>query len=293
MKIKTILAPVDFSLRSAPEVENAVNIARHFGARLILFHVVPSYRVVHAVYPLAARAYEQQFEAEIRAGAAEALDDMAQELGVGVAIETEVAGGDPASAIEQKSVTTDLDLIVMPTAGGGHFRRMMLGSVTTKVLHDLPCPVMTGVHMEDVQPAAKHPYRRIACLVDLEADSDRILKWASDFAAAYEAPLYLLHAPPLLQTLGAAPYMPDNLLPIYIERAREKAALLLAGAGVEAAIIIEPGEVEDALPKAVKTVAADIVVTGRRRPDGRVGLFGLRTDLTAAIRRSPCPVISV
>ena len=39
---KTILVPVDFSDRTEAEAEHAVNIAKHFGARLIFLHVLPN-----------------------------------------------------------------------------------------------------------------------------------------------------------------------------------------------------------------------------------------------------------
>ena len=293
MKIKTILAPVDFSGRSEAEVENAVNIALHFGARIVVLRVVPDCGHLHAIHPRAVEAYEREFSAEIRQGAAEALDEVARRLGAGSDIETAVAHGDPAAEIEQAVLHRGIDLVVMPTAGGGHFRRLLLGSVATKVLHDLECPVMTGVHMPEVQPRAAHPYQRIACLVDLDGDSERVLAWARDFAGAYDAQFHLLHAPPFLQTLGAGPYMPANLMPAYLEHAREKAEQLLERVGLDAPILIQPGEVEDALPKAILESGANVVVTGRRRPDGRLGLAGLRVDLAAAIRHSPCPVISL
>ncbi len=37
----------------------------------------------------------------------------------------------------------ELDLIMMPTHGGRHFRSLLIGSVTAKVLHDVRCPVWT------------------------------------------------------------------------------------------------------------------------------------------------------
>ena len=39
--------------------------------------------------------------------------------------------------------------MIMPTHGYGVFRRFLLGSVTSKVLHDLGCPVLTGAHLTE------------------------------------------------------------------------------------------------------------------------------------------------
>ncbi len=61
--------------------------------------------------------------------------------------------GDPAQVITAFAHTQGVDLIMMPTHGYGPFRRLLLGSVTAKVLHDAECPVWTAVHM------AKAPHR--------------------------------------------------------------------------------------------------------------------------------------
>jgi hypothetical protein len=59
------------------------------------------------------------------------------------------------------------DLLMMPTHGRGTFRRLLLGSVTAKVLHDLECPVWTDVHSETAPPIEEIHCRRILCAVDL------------------------------------------------------------------------------------------------------------------------------
>src|SRR4051812_35255270 len=45
--------------------------------------------------------------------------------------------GDAARAIAECVGARQIDLVMMPTHGYGMFRRALLGSVTTKVLHDV------------------------------------------------------------------------------------------------------------------------------------------------------------
>ena len=52
-----------------------------------------------------------------------------------------VLSGDAAKIIVEHAHTKGTDLIVMGTHGFGGFRRMLLGSITAKVLHDARCPV--------------------------------------------------------------------------------------------------------------------------------------------------------
>jgi nucleotide-binding universal stress UspA family protein len=54
-----------------------------------------------------------------------------------------VAGiGDPADAIVDEAGEWGADLIVVGTRGLGGARRLLLGSVSTKVVHHAPCDVL-------------------------------------------------------------------------------------------------------------------------------------------------------
>ena len=81
------------------------------------------------------------------------------------------------------------DLIVMGTHGFGGFRRMLLGSITAKVLHDARCPVFTSTHAEST-PATLPPLRTILCAVDYGPQSEAVLRWADEFARSVGAQLF-------------------------------------------------------------------------------------------------------
>ena len=60
--------------------------------------------------------------------------------------------GDPAEAIVEFARSEKIDLIAMPTHGYGGFRRLLIGSVTAKVLHDV-----------SVSGFDRRPHERGAC----------------------------------------------------------------------------------------------------------------------------------
>lgn len=60
----------------------------------------------------------------------------------GIATRTVEAHGDPAAAIVDEARAQHADLIVVGTHGRNRAERLVLGSVSTKVVHEAPCDVL-------------------------------------------------------------------------------------------------------------------------------------------------------
>ena len=81
----------------------------------------------------------------------ESADPWKRELasaGIGPAT-TEVTFGEPGQEILFAATRLRSDLIVIGRSGGGRTRRALLGSVTSEVLRDAPCPVLVITTPED------------------------------------------------------------------------------------------------------------------------------------------------
>jgi nucleotide-binding universal stress UspA family protein len=290
LALKTILAPVDFSEQSEMQIEMAANLARHFDSRVVLLHVIPMFGHPHPTDPAAARAYQRKFEDEIRGGVEQALEEMAGRMGI-EGVETAVRSGDPAMQIDCVAKQIGADVVVLPTAGRGLFRQSSIGSVTRRALLDMDCPVMTGVHAKRVVARDAHPYRRIGWLATLQPGDDKVLAWARDFAAAYDAELRVLHALPWLESLGKR--VPEHVAAELIGHARERIDKMLQEAGVNATVDIRLAPFESAFYELLKAANADVIVTSRRRAETSIGIFGPHVEVTEAVRLSPRPIISV
>src|SRR5271170_3151146 len=70
----------------------------------------------------------------------------------GISVTRVLLEGDPAQEIVQAARDRNVDLVMMSTHGHGAFYRFLLGSVAAKVLHESPCPVWTGVHLDEASP---------------------------------------------------------------------------------------------------------------------------------------------
>jgi nucleotide-binding universal stress UspA family protein len=133
-----VLHPTDFSDRSAGAAEVARDLARDRGARLLLLHVVPIISVPHLKGPAAME------DPDLCAERLEAIRSRleASDGGAGVAMETRVELGDPASVILQQARDAGCATIVMGTHGRSGLRKMLLGSVAEEVLRHATCPVL-------------------------------------------------------------------------------------------------------------------------------------------------------
>jgi nucleotide-binding universal stress UspA family protein len=188
LTIDRILCPVDFSDASEHAIEHAVAIARWSGAAVSALHVchpmfvsVPSFIAAGASSPDADMI-------RLRAATA-AFVDVAGTSGLNVDIHVEA--GDPARQILERAQMLGASLIVMGTHGATGFARLILGSVTEKVLRKASCPVLT------VPPRAYSraalPYTRLLCAIDFSPASLDALDYAVALAERSQSTLDVLH----------------------------------------------------------------------------------------------------
>jgi nucleotide-binding universal stress UspA family protein len=287
LKLANILLPVDFSDGSVGAGKLAGILACRFESKVTILHVVPTeYPIVSAEMGVASSYLpgERLSEAQGRM-----KSYMAEEL-VGTRFARVVVEGDPAIKIVEWAHTANTDLIVMPTHGYGVFRRFLLGSVTAKVLHDVNCPVLTGVHLAEAPPREGVLFRTILCAIDLEQRSEVVLTYAAHLATALEAQLHVVHALPPPESGQSACFDPDLRLDLG-RRAKEQIAELQEKAGTQADVIIHSGKVTEIIAEAAQSTKADVVVIGRHAHSG--AFRRLLAHAYAVIRESPCPVVSV
>ena len=86
------------------------------------------------------------------------------------------------------------DLLVMGTHGRSGFERLVLGSVTEKVLRKAACPVLSVPrNVGDVVPAPPVLFTRILCAVDFSDCSINALNHAMSLGQEADARLTVLH----------------------------------------------------------------------------------------------------
>lgn len=289
MLFSKILVPVDFSRRSLGMAHYACKLGARYNAEVTLLNVIetPCYGVPGAGLELPAFApvlpeWKAQHEARLEKFACTAC--------TGNTVTSMVVEGNPAGKIAETASAMGADLVTMPTHGYGVFRRLLIGSVTSKVLHDVACPVLTGVHLEEAPPTDKIHFDHVLCAVDLKRECRRVLKWAASFAEDFGAQLVALNVVPM-------PFVPtDSAFDANwfseLERvAADQLTALCAELGVKAEVRTATGSPITCTAGTAQDARADVVVIGRSSGAHLGGR--LRANAYGIIRQSPCPVISV
>ena len=174
LDIEKILLPIDFSARSADTAEAAAAIAEHFHSDMILLHVVAP----RAEAFLAPAGQHKVIQGFAREEAEERMEAFQRHHWPQLKVQRVLREGDPAETILEYAESERVNLIMMPTRGCGPFRRLLLGSVTAKVLHDAKCPVWTAAHSQEKPLHLRAKPRRIAAAVDLQPHSKYVLRSA-------------------------------------------------------------------------------------------------------------------
>ena len=285
--LKHILVPVDFSEPGVSAATYARRLARLTGAHITLLHVNRNSAKSNGD-SIRSSFNDRDWSDNPDSGAA-----VAQRLDAildGLQVRRVVLSGDPAERIAEYVGGAGVDLVIMPTRGLGTVRRFLLGSTTAKVLHDVDCPVWTGVADPALGQVEEEPQlRRVACAIDLGPASADIIRWAGALAEAFRT-LTILHANPQLEPVIGVIHEPEwcaHLASIL----RAEVEKLIVDAGVEADIRLGGGEPAKTVTAMAAEVNADVLVIGR--PVANRFLGRLRTHSYAIIRQSPCPVISV
>ena len=142
-KLERILCPTDFSELSIGAVNYAVLLARTFGAKLCVLHVVDqAYQYWLAMGPEMIPAGPGPDEM-LKMAQKQMKEFVGQNVPQDVGATSKIVSGRPFLEIIRIAREMKSDLIVIGTHGRGALEQVLLGSVAEKVVRKAPCPVMS------------------------------------------------------------------------------------------------------------------------------------------------------
>ncbi len=282
LPFRKVLFPVDYSDSCSAAIPYVKGMVERYDAELRLVHAYgsglpPDFLLADPTLP----DRIQEFEAQ-------RLRKFAEEY-FGHGAKTTVQTGESAAVIHNLLQREQADLIMLPTHGRGLGRRLLIGSVTTKVLHDSSVPVWTAT--SDALNRPHQPYASVLCACDLGNDEESkvILKAAASIAAKYGATLSLLN---ILELVPMAMEMDYAAFRTSLRDAADaRLQELKKSLGIQAPHRVAEGAVSTAIREEAIRCKADLIVTGRGYQQGAVGR--LWSSLYQIVREAPCPVLSI
>lgn len=278
-----IVFPVDYSdaCRSiVPFVKYAVE---HFQAELMLIHAYGPEGLSFVDLPIAS----PDLPKKVREFEQLRVRDFAQANFPGVQADCFAELGEAGTVIHSILQHQGGDLIMMPTHGHGPVRRFVLGSTTTKVLHDSDCAVWTATTAAIA--SHKPEYKVIVGAVDDSEEARAVMKAAQALAKSYDAKLAFVNVmglPPMTMEIDYAAIKNDLL-----EGTRARLRESLAEMGIDAPHAVVEGNIAHGLRDWADEHKADLLVTGRGRAGDALGRVW--SNLYSIVREAPCPVLSV
>lgn len=190
----TILFPTDGSDAAESVLEYALQIAAEHEATIHILNVADTGRdSVTTIRSEVIDVLETEGERIVAEAAQYAKD-------AGVPVVSAVLQGDPHKTIVDYSQQSDSDCIVMPTHGQRGIKRILLGSVTERVINTAEVPV-TAVN-PDRDRSLVYPPQHVLVPTDGSRGADLALAEGIAVARAPGATLHLLH---VVETSGLGP----------------------------------------------------------------------------------------
>ncbi len=281
-----ILFPTDGSEGAAFALDHVLDVAATHDATV---HVL---NVADTTVPSATRVGGEVVDALERQGAeilAEAAETAADRH---VSTVTEVLQGAIPETIVDYADEYGMDLVAMPTRGRTGLSRLLLGSVTERVLRSCSTPVLTI--NPDVE-RIRYPCESVLVPTDGSTTADGALAVGVDLATVHDARMHVLSVVDVT-SLGVDVYSAGQ-----VDALEERAQMIVGdatehasdhGVGSVEGIVEYGGAIHRAILAYVAEHEVDLVVIGTH---GRTGLerYLLGSVAEKTVRTAPVPVLTV
>ena len=296
VQFKNILCATDFSDFSNHTISYGVALAKEFEAKLFVSHVIDLSSVaIYGEFQLDPVGQQNRIVEDADAQLKELTGDQP------ISWEPLITVGKPADEISRAVEEKDIDLVITATRGRAGLKRIILGSVTERLMRTLTCPLLVVNSPEHkfvsvADQAIKIKKILVGC--DYSPDSGQALNHALSLAQEFQAELHLVHViePP------TQPGLHKEDTPVSEEIQQDYRDILTRKlkemVPAEARLWCTPqtdlleGQPYEEIVTYAESKNIDMIVLGVRG-HGLVKTLFLGSTTDRVVRRSPCPVLSV
>ena len=295
--ITKILCPIDFSEFSRHALDHAIGIAKRYQASVTALYVIPPITTWYPPTDIAAYipyVYTAEELAELQRSVERFVAESESIYPVtAVSVEAPVV-----REILDRIQTMPADLLVLGTHGRSGFERVVLGSVTERILAKANCPVLTVPRRNpDVVPFGRVLYPHILCPVDFSSSSLRALAYAGDLARETGARLTALHVlepisrfQPVMMGGQNAPEFHQFERNDARERLRDAMPSAVRDATSFSELVIDGRPWEETIRIAAER---DVSLIAMGAHAGPASVFGFGSTTNRVVREAVCPVLTL
>ena len=281
--LQELLLPTAFLPTSRLVLRYAVAIAKHFGSKIHLVHVITPRDAAVPTYPVPIEWESQTQVADRDMAALLASVSMAD-----IPCDTCLQRGQLWPVLSDYCETNRIDMILLGTDGHSGLTKLLLGSSAEEIIRSANCPVLTiGPNCADPVDCDFKP-RQLLCATDLLPGSRGACAYAASLAEEFAASLTFLHAVGAGESAEASQAAATEL--------RRQVRILPALDGQpQAAILclVEFGPSSKVILKAIEEQDADLVVLSARHAHPLFTAHVGSTTIHHVLARSPCPVLTL
>lgn len=296
LTLKRVLCAIDFSDSSARAVGHAAAFARWYQADLTVVHVAAMLDRGFGPAPMESELVP------VGPTHDQIVEDVRQTLaaaGVGALNpHVSVREGRPVTGILDEATAVHADLLVLGTHGRSGVSRLLLGSVSEKVVRTALCPVLTVPPHATSAPADAVLLKRILCPLDFSPSSKRALQYALSLAQEANGSLTVLHVIEWLpeeEPRTHAHFQVPDYRQHLLHDARERLHAEInddVRAWCDVQEVVTFSKAYREILRIANTASADLIVMGAQGRDAVDSLlFGSTTE--HVMRAASCPVLTL
>lgn len=298
VQVKSVLLAFDFSEASSKPLRHALAIARHFGAKFHLVHVVSSIgytiagsEALHLAIDASRRDMQKLQQQLLTSGALAGLEN-----------EFILRDGHVWEQLEELIKEKHIDVVVVGTHGRGGLGKLLLGSVAEEIFRNAGCFVVTvgPCSYEDALMDKVEPVRPFLFPTDFSAASVKALPYAVSFANQFGARLVLLHVQPAAPIPPGFHWSRTGDLQQMREEARratqrrlEELIEQVRTTAVRPELMVRFGIVSEQILQASHELKADLVVLGLKEPTHRESSHVPWAAAYKVVCGVRCPVLTI
>jgi nucleotide-binding universal stress UspA family protein len=273
--IRSILIPYDFSETADLSLEHAIFMAKLMQADITLLHIVETVSFTSAISHALSG-----FEKKIETATNEKLELLAKEIhmksGISLKVRTEV--GRIYKKICQVAREIDADIIVMGTHGSSGYQKFSVGTNTSRVVQEAPCPVIS------VQTHAKGVgVKRMVLPIDESHESRQKVPFAVALAKCYDSHIFIV---------GLVNFSGTDLVRKFKIKVEQVEEYIASHELSYETRFVEGTDLATMTMKAAEDINADLLVIMTEQQPSITG-FLLGTYATKVVNGSKVPVLSI